>query len=148
MTRAKKTPLSPPVPSLDESEQEILSPLEGILRSSPLPLSPYLTWEEKRRWLAQIVRNTTGFHQGLEVDLADKFKALIEDTKLALLPEEESSPSSSGSAAGLSSLLQSLLDTTPPPHAQRFASLAPHDSSQTSFSATEDRGQLTFCLPE
>ena len=41
---------------------------------------PLLSTEEKRRWLARVFRDTDG-----EYSQADKFKALVEDTKLAAL---------------------------------------------------------------
>ena len=44
---------------------------------------PLLSTEEKRRWLARVFRDTDGEYQ------ADKFKALVEDTKLAALQQEE-----------------------------------------------------------
>lgn len=43
---------------------------------------PLLSIEEKRIWLAKIFRDETG-----EFTQADKFKALVEDTKLASLEE-------------------------------------------------------------
>ncbi len=45
---------------------------------------PLLSTEEKRRWLARVFRDTDG-----EYSQADKFKALVEDTKLATLQQEE-----------------------------------------------------------
>lgn len=45
---------------------------------------PLLSTEEKRRWLACVFRDTDG-----EYSQADKFKALVEDTKLATLQQEE-----------------------------------------------------------
>lgn len=47
----------------------------------------YLTIEEKRSWLADIFRDSTG-----EYSQADKFKAMIEDTRLAMLAEEADKP--------------------------------------------------------
>lgn len=46
--------------------------------------NPLLSTEEKRRWLARVFRDTDG-----EYSQADKFKALVEDTKLAALQQEE-----------------------------------------------------------
>lgn len=43
-----------------------------------------LSTKEKRRWLARVFRDTDG-----EYSQADKFKALVEDTKLAALQQEE-----------------------------------------------------------
>ena len=45
---------------------------------------PLLSTEEKRRWLARVFRDTDS-----EYSQADKFKALVEDTKLAALQQEE-----------------------------------------------------------
>lgn len=39
--------------------------------------NPLLSTEEKRRWLARVFRDEDG-----EYSQADKFKALVEDTKL------------------------------------------------------------------
>lgn len=47
----------------------------------------YLTVEEKRSWLADIFRDSSG-----EYSQADKFKAMIEDTRLAMLAEEANKP--------------------------------------------------------
>ena len=46
--------------------------------------NPLLSTEEKRRWLARVFRDEDG-----EYSQADKFKALVEDTKLAALQQEE-----------------------------------------------------------
>lgn len=46
--------------------------------------NPLLSMEEKRRWLARVFRDEDG-----EYSQADKFKALVEDTKLAALQQEE-----------------------------------------------------------
>ena len=48
--------------------------------SPPPPISPYLSIQEKRNWLASLFRDTSG-----EVSQAEKFKAMVEDTRLALL---------------------------------------------------------------
>lgn len=74
----------------------------------------YLSIEEKRAWLADIFRDLAG-----EYSQADKFKAMVEDTKLAqildeqseLLIKREQEEKSSTSGLDLMSLLQSL----PPP---------------------------------
>ena len=47
----------------------------------------FLSIEEKRSWLAGIFRDTSG-----EYSQADKFKAMIEDTRLAMLAEEANKP--------------------------------------------------------
>ncbi|MBQ3240261.1 MAG: hypothetical protein IJB00_03655 [Akkermansia sp.] len=44
----------------------------------------HLTIDEKRDWLANIFRDESG-----EYSQGDKFKAMIEDTKLAIMLEEE-----------------------------------------------------------
>jgi len=46
--------------------------------------NPLLSTEEKRLWLARVFRD-----EGGEYSQADKFKALVEDTKLASLQQEE-----------------------------------------------------------
>lgn len=43
----------------------------------------HLTIDEKRDWLAEVFRDPNG-----EYSQADKFKALVEDTKLATMEEE------------------------------------------------------------
>lgn len=45
----------------------------------------YLSIEEKRAWLADIFRDVAG-----EYSQADKFKAMVEDTKLAQILDEQS----------------------------------------------------------
>ena len=44
----------------------------------------FLSIAEKRTWLADIFRDTCG-----EYSQADKFKAMIEDTRLAMLGSQE-----------------------------------------------------------
>lgn len=89
---------------------------------SPLPRAPHLSVDEKRRWLARIVRDTSGQHQGFELGLADKFKAIIEDNKLAdHPPNSEETISIPSSTKELPALLRTLLTTVHPPHAQRFS---------------------------
>ncbi len=46
--------------------------------------SRHLTIDEKRDWLADIFRDESG-----EYSQGDKFKAMIEDTKLAMMLAEE-----------------------------------------------------------
>lgn len=124
----KKTPLSPVeetslscppyVPSSEPEEQV------SKIKKQIFPKTPFLTVEEKRKWLAGILRDTSGQHQGYELGLGDKFKALSEDNKLAGHPEpiqispEEKTDRDSG--RGLQDLLQALLATVRPPHHQRF----------------------------
>ena len=43
----------------------------------------FLTLEEKRAWLAGVFRDASG-----EYSQADKFKAMVEDTRLAMLETE------------------------------------------------------------
>ncbi len=47
----------------------------------------FLSIDEKRSWLADIFRDSSG-----EYSQADKFKAMSEDTRLALLAEEKDKP--------------------------------------------------------
>ena len=65
----------------------------------------HLTIEEKRDWLAGIFRDESG-----EFSQADKFKAMAEDTRLAILQaeKEERPPAASGPPPGL-------FDQLPPP---------------------------------
>ncbi|MFI3243229.1 MAG: hypothetical protein R3Y56_03130 [Akkermansia sp.] len=52
----------------------------------------HLSIKEKRDWLAGIFRDESG-----EFSQSEKFKAMVEDTRLAMLPEQKSSePSKSG----------------------------------------------------
>lgn len=68
----------------------------------------YLTIEEKRSWLADIFRDSSG-----EYSQADKFKAMIEDTRLAMLAEEASKPAPP--QPGLPGIPAELLAHLPPP---------------------------------
>ncbi len=65
----------------------------------------HLTIEEKRDWLAAVFRDESG-----EYSQADKFKAMAEDTRLALLQTEKESqpPPTAGPPPGL-------FDQLPPP---------------------------------
>ena len=47
-------------------------------------MNTYLTIEEKRAWLAKIFRDTSG-----EYTDADKFKAMQEDTNLAMISQNK-----------------------------------------------------------
>lgn len=47
----------------------------------------HLTIDEKRDWLASVFRDTSG-----EYSQADKFKAMTEDTRLAMLEADKSPP--------------------------------------------------------
>lgn len=66
-----------------------------------------LTIEEKRRWLAAIFRDELG-----ESTNAEKFKALAEDTRLALLEEEKEAKSV---GKGKSLFSEDILHCLPPP---------------------------------
>ncbi len=66
----------------------------------------HLSIDEKRDWLAYIFRDESGeFSQG------DKFKAMAEDTRLAVLQAEQLAASSAPSQP----TVQGLLDFLPPP---------------------------------
>lgn len=67
----------------------------------------HLTIEEKRDWLASVFRDESG-----EFSQADKFKAMTEDTKLAVLQAEQESPPP---AAPAGKVEPNLLDLLPPP---------------------------------
>lgn len=47
----------------------------------------HLSIDEKRDWLAAIFRDTSG-----EFSQADKFKAMSEDTRLAMIQDEQAAP--------------------------------------------------------
>lgn len=71
----------------------------------------HLTIEEKRDWLASVFRDTSG-----EYSQADKFKAMAEDTRLAMLADEKTeSPEPQAPAF-------SILDQLPPPLEPRKSS--------------------------
>lgn len=67
----------------------------------------HLTIEEKRDWLACVFRDESG-----EFSQADKFKAMTEDTKLAVLQAGQEAPRS---AEGTGTGTASLFDQLPPP---------------------------------
>lgn len=76
---------------------------------------PLLSTEEKRRWLARVFRDTDG-----EYSQADKFKALVEDTKLAALQqEEEEFKRQSETGTAVQDPLLALLRSLPPPNSTR-----------------------------
>lgn len=66
----------------------------------------FLSIEEKRTWLAGIFRDTSG-----EFSQADKFKAMIEDTRLAMLEAEAAKPTE----PALPGIPAALLAHLPPP---------------------------------
>lgn len=69
-----------------------------------------LSTEEKRRWLARVFRDKDG-----EYSQADKFKALVEDTKLAALQqEEEEFKRRQETGAGTQDPILALLQAIPP----------------------------------
>lgn len=68
----------------------------------------FLSIDEKRSWLADIFRDTAG-----EYSQADKFKAMIEDTRLAMLAEEGSKPAPQQDT--LPGIPRELLEHLPPP---------------------------------
>lgn len=68
----------------------------------------YLSIDEKRVWLAAIFRDSSG-----EYSQADKFKAMIEDTRLAMLETETSKATSP--APTLPGIPPELLEHLPPP---------------------------------
>lgn len=69
----------------------------------------YLSIDEKRSWLADIFRDNGG-----EYSQADKFKAMIEDTRLAMLAEESAKPSAPQQGV-LPGIPRELLEHLPPP---------------------------------
>lgn len=115
----KKTPLElsltePPVPPNEPPPPEKKTPRRP----------PFLSVEEKRKWLAAIVRDTSGQHQGFEISMGDKFKALAEDNKLAGHPgsvEEESDKKQKDESRHIPGLLRTLLETVTPPQQQHFS---------------------------
>lgn len=64
----------------------------------------HLTIEEKRDWLASVFRDTSG-----EYSQADKFKAMVEDTRLAELQAAKESRDDEPKP------MLSLLEQLPPP---------------------------------
>lgn len=64
----------------------------------------HLSIEEKRDWLAEVFRDTSG-----EYSQSDKFKAMVEDTRLAELQEEKSNRKEAERSPF------NLLDELPPP---------------------------------
>lgn len=64
----------------------------------------HLTIDEKRDWLACVFRDTSG-----EYSQADKFKAMAEDTRLAMLEDEKAPPAPAQEPS------LALLDQLPPP---------------------------------
>ncbi len=73
-----------------------------------MPKKRFLSVDEKRSWLAAIFRDTSG-----EYSQADKFKAMIEDTRLAVLAEEAAKPEPQPNT--LPGIPRELLEHLPPP---------------------------------
>lgn len=67
----------------------------------------HLTIDEKRDWLASVFRDTSG-----EYSQADKFKAMTEDTRLAMLEDEKAAAAADPAA---SNPPLNILDQLPPP---------------------------------
>lgn len=67
----------------------------------------HLTIDEKRDWLANVFRDESG-----EFSQADKFKAMTEDTKLAVLQAEQETPRPTENTGNATA---SLFDQLPPP---------------------------------
>lgn len=67
-----------------------------------------LTIREKRLWLAEIFRNMSG-----EYSQSDRFKALTEDTKLAVIQQEADNPQKE--KAENCDPLMKIIDALPPP---------------------------------
>ncbi|MBQ8517481.1 MAG: hypothetical protein IJ498_07890 [Akkermansia sp.] len=70
----------------------------------------HLSIDEKRDWLAEIFRDTGG-----EYSQSDKFKAMIEDTKLALMLAEEEEKKKAETPAEAPGFNHRLLAHLPPP---------------------------------
>ncbi|MBR5523590.1 MAG: hypothetical protein IKV82_09020 [Akkermansia sp.] len=68
----------------------------------------HLSIEEKRDWLAYVFRDESG-----EFSQADKFKAMTEDTRLAVLQAEQKAAEQP--AAAPAAPLPDILDFLPPP---------------------------------
>ncbi len=67
----------------------------------------HLSIKEKRDWLAGIFRDDSG-----EFSQSEKFKAMVEDTRLALLPEQKNDTKSQ---SGLPFPSLEILAQLPPP---------------------------------
>lgn len=113
----KKTPLESSPDSVLES-----TPPEKEKKTPRRPV--FLSVEEKRKWLASILRDTSGQHQGFEISMGDKFKALVEDNKLAGHPgsaEELPAKKNTDDSRHIPELLKALLATVTPPQQQHFS---------------------------
>lgn len=67
-------------------------------------MTKHLSIKEKRDWLATIFRDESG-----EFSSSDKFKAMTEDTRLAMLAEEQKSKKTSSHGITLSPELLAML---------------------------------------
>ncbi len=70
----------------------------------------HLSIEEKRDWLAYVFRDDSG-----EFSQADKFKAMAEDTRLAVLQAEQKAAEQAAPAQPAAAALPDILDFLPPP---------------------------------
>ncbi len=70
----------------------------------------HLSIEEKRDWLAYVFRDESG-----EFSQADKFKAMAEDTRLAVLQAEQKAAEQAAAPRPASAALPDILDFLPPP---------------------------------
>lgn len=72
-------------------------------------MNRHLSIDEKRDWLACIFRDESGAYSQ-----ADKFKAMIEDTRLATLQQEQEKPAK-GPAKPANPFTEELIAALPPP---------------------------------
>lgn len=69
----------------------------------------HLTIDEKRDWLAQVFRDESG-----DYSQADKFKALVEDTRLAQLQQEQTQSEAARATHAPANPLPLLAELLPP----------------------------------
>ncbi|MGN0868005.1 MAG: hypothetical protein ACI4O9_00580 [Akkermansia sp.] len=70
----------------------------------------HLTIEEKRDWLAEVFRDASG-----QYSQADRFKAMVEDTKLAELEDAAKAAAATAAAPPAPAINLELLAHLPPP---------------------------------
>lgn len=70
----------------------------------------HLSIEEKRDWLASVFRDESG-----EYSQADRFKAMVEDTRLAMLENEQKEAEKAATPPAPPALDLDLLAHLPPP---------------------------------
>lgn len=70
----------------------------------------HLTIDEKRDWLAEVFRDASG-----QYSQADRFKAMVEDTKLAELEEAAKAAAAAAAAPPAPTIDLELLAHLPPP---------------------------------